>query len=376
MANDFLTQEEIDALLRDASSGHEGDVETDNEKSASTLTDLERDTLAEVGNISMGSAATALSTLLNRRVWITVPNVKVTDMQEVVEQFPVPCVIVRVEYRSGLEGINLLIIKERDAAVIASLMMGESGENPPETLDELHLSAVAEAMNQMMGSSATAMSQMFGEVIDITPPSTQYEKVETSEELSSVGSPLVQVSFRMEIEDLVDSELVQLIDYEFAKQMVRRLIPQETAPTDMVAQARKDARVDEPIGVFSSPGTGKPEQSHGIQRQESVQSWEPTSLSGQVVDLHNVNIELIKNIPVRIRAILGKTKLPIENVLRLTNGSLIELNTLEGEPIEVLANDTLIAKGEVVVVGEQFGIRITEIATPVERINSVNSRQG
>jgi len=220
------------------------------------------------------------------------------------------------------------------------------------------------------------MSQMFGEVIDITPPLTQYEKVETSEELSSVGSPLVQVSFRMEIEDLVDSELVQLIDYEFAKQMVRRLIPQETAPTDMVAQARKDARVDEPIGVFSSPGTGKPEQSHGIQRQESVQSWEPTSLSGQVVDLHNVNIELIKNIPVRIRAILGRTKLPIENVLRLTNGSLIELNTLEGEPIEVLANDTLIAKGEVVVVGEQFGIRITEIATPVERINSVNSRQG
>lgn len=374
MSSDFLTQEEIDALLRDASSEQEGDAETEIEQGARTLTDLERDTLAEVGNIAMGSAATALSTLLNRRVWITVPNVRVTDMQEVVEQFPVPCVIVRVEYVKGLEGINLMIIKEQDAAVIASLMMGESGENPPETLDELALSAVAEAMNQMMGSSATAMGQMFGEVIEISPPLTQYEKVESSQELSAVGSPLVQVSFRMEIEDLVDSELVQLIEYDFAKQMVQRLIPQEVEPTGIMEQPTEAlAGKEAPVEASAVSGVGGTGEVSDLQT-EAVRSWEPASLSPPS-ELHNVNIDLIKNIPVRIRAVLGRTKLPIENVLRLTNGSIIELDTLEGEPIEVLANDTLIARGEVVVVGEQFGIRITEIATPVERINSVNNRQ-
>lgn len=374
LSSDFLTQEEIDALLRDASSEQEGDAETEIEQGARTLTDLERDTLAEVGNIAMGSAATALSTLLNRRVWITVPNVRVTDMQEVVEQFPVPCVIVRVEYVKGLEGINLMIIKEQDAAVIASLMMGESGENPPETLDELALSAVAEAMNQMMGSSATAMGQMFGEVIEISPPLTQYEKVESSQELSAVGSPLVQVSFRMEIEDLVDSELVQLIEYDFAKQMVQRLIPQEVEPTGIMEQPTEAlAGKEAPVEASAVSGVGGTGEVSDLQT-EAVRSWEPASLSPPS-ELHNVNIDLIKNIPVRIRAVLGRTKLPIENVLRLTNGSIIELDTLEGEPIEVLANDTLIARGEVVVVGEQFGIRITEIATPVERINSVNNRQ-
>lgn len=377
MSNDFLTQEEIDALLRGEDTGSHGDGgDTSNSDSGPVaLSDIEKDTLAEVGNISMGSAATALSTLVNRRVWITVPNVKITTMQEVVENYPIPCVIVRVEYVRGLKGTNMLIVKERDAAVIADLMMGGDGTNPPDTLDELHLSAVKEAMNQMMGSAATAMGQMFGELIDISPPVTEHEKVESSQELASVTQPLIQVSFRIEIEDLVDSEMVQLVNYEFGKEMVQRLL--QDAGQDQLSDSPQSPSVPQEKSQEPSEVPKSQEEVAAARLSEqgeklgSTRQWEPGQMSAPQLPLSNVNIELIKNIPVNIRAILGRSKMPIEEILRLSHGSLIELDTLDGEPIEVLANDTLVAKGEVVVVGEQFGIRITEIATRAERINSV-----
>ncbi len=377
LSNDFLTQEEIDALLRgeepepSEAQGESGDSVTQAE-----LSDLEKDTLAEVGNISMGSAATALSTLVNRRVWITVPSVEMSTMQEVVQHYPIPCVIVRVEYVQGLQGANMLIIRERDAAIIADLMMGGDGTNPPETLDELHLSAVEEAMNQMMGASATAMGQMFGELIDISPPVTEHERVEASRELATVKDPLIQVSFRIEIEDLVDSELVQLVDFSFGRSMVRRLLPdQEDATTGVAGDSESAATQTLGTAHETEPeeSSVQPAEAEGNEKQEkpSVKEWQPRQMLPSELALNNVNIALIKNIPVNVRAILGRSRMPIEQILRLSHGSLIELDRFDGEPIEILANDTLVAKGEVVVVGEQFGVRITEIATQAERINSV-----
>ena len=375
--NDFLSQDEIDALL--GGSGDPGPLEGDAGYDESldldeydygdaSLTEMERDALAEVGNVSMGSAATALSTLLNHRVWITVPDVIMTTRKAVRERYPIPCLVINVQYTDGLAGSNLLVMKESDAGIIASLMMGEDGSSPPEVLTDLHVSAVTEAMNMMMGSSATAMSDMFGTRIDISPPDVeQLDLTDATEELPIV-EPVVQVSFRIQVEDMLDSEMLQLIELDFAKDMVRRLM--ESADYGEVPTPQED------IAAREVAATGWGSDYPGGTTVAEPYSWDAAAMEGPVVghgwgDLGNLNIALIQNIPVRVRAILGRSRLPIESILRLGPGSIVELDTVDGEPIEILANDTLIAKGEVVVVGEQFGVRITEIATPRERISTV-----
>ena len=319
------------------------------------LTEMERDTLAEIGNISMGSAATALSTVINRKVVITVPEVFVSIPQKINEIYPVPCILVKVEYLAGLEGSNMLVIKEQDAAVIGDLMMGEDGTNPPQVLDELYLSAVTEAMNMMMGSAATAMSDLFARLIDISPPTS--EKVDLSSTKFEVHSdvPVAVIMFKIEIDDLVDSTMLQVIELPFAKEMVANLHAQD----HVMSKTEEPIEVAQTVSAF----TDWADLTEGEATREAAAASE--------IYLKNINIDLIKNIPVQIRAILGKSNMTINNILKLSPGYIMELDTLDGEPIDVYANDTLIAKGEVVVVGEQFGIRILEITTHEDRISSV-----
>lgn len=375
--NDFLSQEEIDALLggsggpapQESDAGHDEPLDLDAfGYGDASLTAVEQDALAEVGNVSMGSAATALSTLLNHRVWITVPNVTMTTRKAVRERYPIPCIVINVQYTEGLAGSNLLVMKESDAGIIASLMMGEDGANPPEILTDLHVSAVTEAMNMMMGSSATAMSDMFGTRIDISPPAVEQLDLTDSDEELPIVEPVVQVAFRIQVEGLLDSEMLQLIELDFAKDMVRRLM--EGADYGEVPQPQAD------IAAKEVAATGWDLDYPGSTTVAEPYSWGAPVMEEPMYghgwgDLGNLNIALIQNIPVKVRAILGRSRLPIESILRLGPGSIVELDTVDGEPIEILANDTLIAKGEVVVVGEQFGVRITEIATPRERISTV-----
>ncbi|MGI6038104.1 MAG: flagellar motor switch phosphatase FliY [Limnochordia bacterium] len=345
MQDELLSQEEIDRLLRE-------DSNEEAKTSAEEFTAEEQDALAEIGNISMGSAATALSNLVKKRVQITVPKVQLMRLADLQAAYPVPCVIVNVRYVKGLQGENLLIIKESDAITIASLMMGLDEPEPGAQLDELSLSAIAEAMNQMMGSAATAMSELFGDVIDLSPPQLEYQLLAEKTAETPPDRAVVSVSFRIEIEDLIDSEMVQLIELKFAKDMVSRLLPE----TEVVLPVQEETQ-PEPMMMPT------------IEEPPPITSWEPEPVATTLVD--NLNIELIKNIPVQIRAILGRTKMSINNVLKLGPGHVMELDTMEGEPIDVLVNDTLVARGEVVVVGENFGIRITEIASPAQRIDSL-----
>ncbi|NMB02627.1 MAG: flagellar motor switch phosphatase FliY [Firmicutes bacterium] len=352
MSDELMTQAELDALL----SEHLGQVESNPEDHNvdEYLSVEEQDILAEIGNISMGSAATALSTLVNRKVRITVPSVYVSTPVAVADSYPVPCIVVNVGYVQGLQGANILVMREEDALVIGNLMMGEDGTNLPDTLDELYLSAVTEAMNMMMGSASTSMSELFGRAIDISPPNTTRRDLsqDTLTDQMSEGDPVVTVAFRMEIEDLVDSTILQIIDIDFAKEMARALVPPEV-PQPAVKTDWADLR------------------------QQPVQAQEVSPVAGfqgsapSPYDLGNINVDLIRDIPVQVRAILGRTRMSIDNILRLGPGHIMELESLHGEPIELFANDTLIARGEVVVVGEQFGVRITEIATPQDRIVSV-----
>ena len=219
---------------------------TDFSSEAKELTAIEKDTLAEIGNISMGSAATALSALVNRKVQITVPEVKLGDLASVRSSYPVPCLLVNVHYLSGLQGENILVIREKDALVIGSLMMGEDGRNPPEVLDEIYLSAVSEAMNMMMGSAATAMSELFKGSIEISPPSV--DRKDLGHELlldeAPEQQPVVVVSFRIEIDDLVDSTMLQIIDVDFAKGLVAKLMSGEE-PAEAAAAVVEDIRAAE-----------------------------------------------------------------------------------------------------------------------------------
>jgi flagellar motor switch protein FliN/FliY len=359
MSDDLMTQEELDALL----SEHHNKNDFPALNTDDYISVMEQDTLAEIGNISMGSAATALSALVNHKVRITVPKVYVSTAAAVAESYPIPCIVVNVAYMQGLQGANVLVMREEDALVIGNLMMGQDGTSVPDALDELYLSAVTEAMNMMMGSAATAMSELFARQIDISPPDTSRRDL-SQDSLTNeipVEEPIVVVAFRMEIEDLVDSTLLQIIEIDFAREMVRALMPE---PDDAPAVEEAAAMTDwadlkkEPVQAAAPP---RPQPG-------------PASLTGPPADqydLGNINIDLIKDIPVQVRAILGRTKMSIDNILRLGPGHIMELESLHGEPIDLYANDTLIARGEVVVVGEQFGVRITEIATPKDRIVSI-----
>ncbi|MGI6149077.1 MAG: flagellar motor switch phosphatase FliY [Firmicutes bacterium] len=325
---------------------------------AKELTVIEQDTLAEIGNISMGSAATALSALVNRKVRITVPEVSVRELSDVRASYPVPCLLVNVQYLSGLQGENILVIREKDALVIGNLMMGEDGLNPPTELDEIYLSAVSEAMNMMMGSAATAMSELFKDTIEISPPALELKDLSQEPLVNEVPEqePVVTVAFRIEIDDLVDSTMLQLIDVDFAKSMVAKLMPSEEPAATTVEEI---PTVD--VHSWTDLGPSPPSSSTaGIPQ--------PSQLSSE---LGNLKVDLIKDIPVTVRAVLGRTRMTIDHILRLGPGNIVELDSIHGEPIEIYANDTFIARGEVVVVGEQFGIRVTEIASPQDRIVSV-----
>ena len=242
MSDDMISQEEIDALLNgggipaaDDSPAPAGESEAPAEAAGSDssssqfddiLTDVEKDALGEIGNISMGSAATTLSVLLGHKVNITTPSVSVSSMSMIQEKYPMPYLIVEVGYTIGIDGNNVLAIQAQDAAIIADLMMGGDGTNPDTEINEIAMSAVGESMNQMMGTVATSLSTMFNKKIDISPPKVNLIDFGSEDKVSEVlgqTDPIVCTSFRMEVDGLIDSEIMQILPVEVAKEMVEAL---------------------------------------------------------------------------------------------------------------------------------------------------------
>ena len=211
----ILSQEEISALLNDTGS--------ENATQNTSLTDNEKDAIGEIANISMGTAATTLFSLVNRKVEISTPVVSLATWDDIVEAYERPCVFIRIAYTVGLDGNNLLILKENDVKIITDLMMGGDGTNTDGELGELHLSAICEAMNQMMGSAATSLSSMLNKTIDISPPHADLIDLQENVDEGTIDeflkNPFVKISFKMEIGDLVNSTIMQLYPISFAKEM-------------------------------------------------------------------------------------------------------------------------------------------------------------
>lgn len=388
MTDDMLSQEEIEALLRG---------ETLDEKSGATsseklnveefLTEMERDALGEIGNISFGSSATALSALLGQKVEITTPVVTIINRNNLEEEFPHPYVAVQVEYTAGLSGVNLLVIKQSDAAIIADLMLGGDGRNPNPDLGEIQLSAVQEAMNQMMGSAATSMSTVFNKKVDISPPSIALLNIKEKEGEENIPDDeiLVKVSFRLLIGDLVDSTIMELLPLEFSKELVQSLLSgdvgmnqpqaqpqtqdepvQPTQPTQQISQSyQQQAATVQAASSFT--GFAQPKQQPVNVQQAQFATFEQP----QMTEAEARNLNMLLDIPLQVTVELGRTKHSVKEILQLTQGSIIELDRLAGEPVDILVNNRLIAKGEVVVIDENFGVRITDIISKTERINNL-----
>lgn len=390
----ILSQEEISALLNDTGS--------ENATQNTSLTDNEKDAIGEIANISMGTAATTLFSLVNRKVEISTPVVSLATWDDIVEAYERPCVFIRIAYTVGLDGNNLLILKENDVKIITDLMMGGDGTNPDGELGELHLSAICEAMNQMMGSAATSLSSMLNKTIDISPPHADLIDLQENVDEGTIDeflkNPFVKISFKMEIGDLVNSTIMQLYPISFAKEMcasITQNMEQDAAanasvtpqpevkpePQPTPQPAPQQTMQSQPMmdqGMMGQAMQGQPMMGQPVQGQPMMgQPMMSQPMMGQPVNVQPAqfqpfmgdlsaafqkeNIDLIMDVPLEVTVELGRTSKSIQEILDFAPGTIIELNKIAGEPIDVLVNGKYVAKGEVVVIEESFGVRITEI---------------
>ncbi|WP_252313468.1 flagellar motor switch phosphatase FliY [Sinobaca sp. H24] len=370
MSDDMLSQDEINNLLKRVAEEENGGGPAEEDLPA--LDSIEKDALGEIGNISFGSAATALSTLLNQKVEITTPEISVIDSSELNEEFPVPHVAVNVDYTAGFEGTNLLVINSTDAAIIADLMMGNDGTSPEAVLSEMYLSAMQEAMNQMMGSASTSMSTIFNKKVDISPPGIEVMDVGNEEGTSHIpkDKKLVKIAFHMKIGTLVDSYLMQIVTIPFAKKMVEELMgtPEEELSAD-------EHIVEEPVPP-APPMQEKTNASVSESKEQPAASRVENAAFSPFEEMDRgtsdpKNLDMLLDISLEVTVELGRTKKSIKDILHFSQGSIIELDKLAGEPVDILVNQKLVARGEVVVIDENFGVRVTDIASREDRIRHI-----
>lgn len=412
MANDMLSQEEINALLSGVVNNDTSDVQDVETKQeiVDAFTDMEKDAIGEIGNISMGSAATTLFTLLSQRVEITTPTVKQTTITKIAESYPLPFVSVFIKYSVGIDGMNLLILKEDDVKVITSLMLGGDGVSDiPEDLTEMHLSAISEAMNQMMGAASTSLSEMLGGKIDITPPKVSRVNFQGDRLDPDILDPTQEImctSFRMRVGNLIDSEIMQILPIEFARKLIDKIMGNTGVSEEVVEQEAPPVQeqvqqVAPPIHeVPQAPQAMPPQEQYQVPPQQYYQAPPPQYYqappqmqyeqmppqpsvrvqqaqfsSFDSLAMSNIqvpeNMDLIKDVMLQITVELGKTVKPINEILDFKPGSVLELDKVVGESLDILANGKKIATGEVVVIDENYGIRITDIVKPDKRLQNL-----
>jgi flagellar motor switch protein FliN/FliY len=390
MSDDILSQEEIELLLKGAPTvedNKEPVEEDDIPLLEEFLSSIETDTLGEIGNISIGSSATALSALLNQKVEITTPSITVIHRDTLEKEFQEPYVAVQVKYTIGFEGANLFVINTRDAAIIANLMLGGDGVVDDVELDDIHLSAVQEAMNQMMGSAATSMSTIFKKKVDISPPSIGLLDYKIGKGTNKVPEDeyLIKVSFRIRVGELIDSSIMQVYPIQFGKQLVSDLFevnsPKKEEPNSVPTQSpisqpiSENENQREVVTAPSAPSAYGNQTLSSGSNQVSNHSVQPAAFSTlqptSMPENEARNLNMLYDIPLNVTVELGRTKRSVKEILELTTGSIIELDKLAGEPVDILVNNKLIAKGEVVVIDENFGVRVTDIVSKTDRINKL-----
>lgn len=369
-----LSQQEIDSLLNDTlPEGEDNQTLEENNSVNKYLSTMQVDALGEIANIAMGTSATTLSSLLGKKVEITTPQIISTTIKDLREKYPKPYVVVDVNYNMGLEGSNVLIIHTYDAGVIVDLMMGGDGSNPPLELNDLHLSAISEAMNQMMGSACTSLSQMLDKRIDITPPSLELMQLNERELLVEEEDSVIKIAFRMVIQGLVDSEMMQLLPVKFAKSLIAEVLENnQTEKSLSEAKNTQEGKASVQTDAAHNASAEGEKQGEPLQSQVPVSQahFEALPQNSTLVNAPP-NLNIILDVGLQLSVELGRTNKKVKDILELNTGSIVELDKLSGEPVDVLVNGKPLAKGEVVIIDENFGVRITEILPPTDRVKNL-----
>lgn len=367
-----LSQEEIDAMLN-------GVGATPPPAPSPALDEqTKHDIIGEVGNISMSQAATTLSAILNRRVSITTPRVQKVKFSDILQGMTAPKVAATVSYKAGISGTNLMLLEVSDAIIIADLMMGGDGAPTSQQFTELELSAVAEAMNQMIGSASTSMATMLNRLIDILPPDVKLweQGIEIDYGGLRAGDDIYCIAFNLDVEGVIASEIMQIFTEAVVIDVTKAML-EDTA---------KNIRVDKPQPI--APPAPEP-----VVVQPTYVAPEPTPIATNIPQppkpsvsvshaafqpltpqesLEGDNLDLILDVPLDLSVVLGKSRKSIKEILALNTGSVVELDKLTEEPLEILVNGKLIATGEVVVINESFGVRITNILSQKQRLHNLN----
>jgi flagellar motor switch protein FliN/FliY len=354
---------------------------TDAVENPDKLTSMEVDVIGEVMNISMGTAATAMSTILNTKVNITTPRIETIGVEAFEFAYLEPVIGVLINYVEGIEGANVLLLQESDMKKILSQLFDMDTSDDIE-FDEISKSAIGEIMNQMMGAAAGALASFLGKVVNISPPILldTTNKSSIRELFSLKGENLVSIKFNLSIEGLVESEFISAMEPALAREIVSMSMgasgmddePEEIAPPPPVQQAAPPVQQEtayqqptqapqaEPARVVRNdppPATYAPPQ-----QPVQVNPYEYRQLGEeQRVNIPGDNLDLLMSVPIQITVELGKTRKKIKDIAELTLGNIVELDRQAGDQVDVIANGRLIARGDVVVVDDNYSVKITEI---------------
>lgn len=323
-----------------------------------TLSEMQLDAIGEIMNISMGSAATAVSELLNAKVWITTPKVTVIQASELNYDRLEPAICVKIEYIKGLSGSNLMILKQDDVQLILNQLMGKPPVISPDfEFDELNISAVSEVMNQMMGASSTALLEFLGMGIDISTP-TPYilseiniADLQNYEQTDKVAA----INFDLTIDGVIKSEFISVLDIDLAATLADRMIGGATSPEPIVTEPAP-APAPQPVPQAEPVMQPQPAVNYRNAQLAQFESFEAPLGSEQ-----KENLQLLMDVPLQISVEIGSTKKKIKDILEFSQGTIIELERQAGAPVDVMVNGNLIARGDVVVIDDNFAVRITEI---------------
>lgn len=367
------------------------------------LTEMETDVIGEVMNISMGAGATAMSTILDKKVSITTPRIKTQLVSEFEFTQMDTMIGVLIHYIQGIEGTNILLLKESDLKkILGHLLSSESSEI--EEIDEIGMSVICEIMNQMMGSSSSALASFLGKAINISPPEILDTTEKIKELFSENADSLVAIEFDLSIDGLIESEFISLMQTELAKEIVtmsfgasdmspkeeavndisqEELLMEHLEPKGLIEQTESIGQEDpinhndqdvfndlnvileqEPQPAYARTAAESPSAAQTSKEQVYAAPYEFKPLVSRKEAETNIsenNLELIMSVPVQITVELGKTKKKIKDIADLTVGNIVELDRQAGDQVDVVANGKLIAKGDVVVVDDNYSVRITEI---------------
>ncbi|MGV3523685.1 MAG: flagellar motor switch phosphatase FliY [Candidatus Sericytochromatia bacterium] len=371
-----LSQEQINAIL-------EGTGTYDAAPAAATentgLEAREREFFGGFAQIAMESGAAAVSQALGKTVEVSHPDLSVVQASQVRQELGGDQILIRTGYLTDREYESLLLIKDYDVAVIFDILMGKDGRNPDLEMGDLQISAIGEVMNQLVGAAATGLSKEFEIKIAMIPPDSQAWARDALLPQAYQNVPLLQTRYQLIIEGVLDSEFFELRSLDSARQLYRALThqntpappaPQPAAPSFGAAPAAHAGPSSyaqspaQPAGGYAAPVASQP--------PPSVRPVEFAPLMPTSTAAGNANLDRIMDIPLRLTVELGSTRLKVKSVVDLTKGSIVELDKLAGEPVDLLVNGRLMAKGEVVVINENFGVRITEIMGPADRLQHLS----